>query len=124
MAIGVLSRLGSGSHAKNDERSVTEHVQVLLNSRRGGSVTALDYGLPDFTDIVHTIPEGVQTVQRWVRDLITNFEPRLCKVDVRFLPCDDPFLLYFDVTARYTAEPDRAFKIRTEMGVGGRFKVT
>ena len=123
MGVGLLSRLGTGKRSADDRRSIANHLQELLNSRVGESIIALDFGLPDFTDIVHTIPEGVHTVQESLRDVIVKYEPRLCKVSVRFIPTDDPFLLYFEIAARYTDDPQQPFRVRTEMGFGGRFQV-
>ena len=39
--------------------SITEHLRVLLNTRKGESVTAPGFGVVDFTDLVHTFPAAI-----------------------------------------------------------------
>ncbi len=53
---GLLSRLGSGERHVDTVQSVIDHLKVLLNTCAGESVTVPDYGLMDFSDIVHELP--------------------------------------------------------------------
>ena len=63
MSERFLLRLGESMRAIDETRSIMEHLQHLLNSREGLSPTNPDYGLPDLTDIVQRLPEGVQVLQ-------------------------------------------------------------
>ena len=123
MSERFLLRLGRGRRALDESASIAEHVQTLLNEQEGLSVTNPDFGLPDLTDIVHMLPDGVQTIQNAIRDVIQKYEPRLSKVKVRFVPSDDAFVLYFDISARRTDDHDTPFRIRTSMHPGSRFEV-
>jgi len=107
----------------DETQSISEHLQILLNTREGLSVTHPDYGLPDLTDIVHMLPDGVHALQNAIRDVILKYEPRLSKVKVRFVPSDDAFVLYFDVSARRNDAEKSFFHVRTALQPGNRFKV-
>jgi len=123
MSERFLRRLGTDRRSVDDAQSISEHLQILLNTREGLSVTNPDYGLPDLTDIVHMLPDGVHALQNAIRDVILKYEPRLSKVKVRFAPSDDAFVLYFDVSARRN-DPDKTpFRVRTALQPGNRFKV-
>jgi len=123
MSERFLSRLATDRRSMDEHRSIAEHLQTLLNAQEGLSATTPDYGLPDLTDIVHTLPGGISTIQNAIRDAVIKYEPRLCKVNVRFIPSEDPFVLYFEISARKTADASEAFTVRTEMLPGNRFKV-
>lgn len=124
MSARFLRRLGNERTHVDETRAIAEHLQVLLNAREGLSVIHGDYGLPDLTDMVHMLPEGVQILQNAIRDLILKFEPRLSKVRVRYMPSDDAFVLYFDISARRNDQDKTPFRIRTALEPGNRFKVT
>ncbi len=124
MSERFLRRLGTDRRSVDETQSIAEHLQILLNTREGLSVTHPDYGLPDLTDIVHMLPDGLHALQNAIRDVILKYEPRLSKVKVRFFPSDDPFVLYFDVSARLTDADKTPFHVRTALQPGNRFKVS
>ena len=123
MSERFLRRLGEDRRTVDEYQSISEHLQMLLNTREGLSVTNPDYGLPDLTDIVHMLPDGVHALQNAIRDVILKYEPRLSKVKVRFVPSDDAFVLYFDITARRNDADKTPFRVRTALQPGNRFKV-
>src|SRR5215831_11241685 len=101
---GLLSRLDvtglRATRALDEHDSIIEHLRVLLNSRRGSSPAAPDFGIPDFSDLVHAFPGAVQTLQRGIRETILAFEPRLKQVTVKHVPSDDPLTLRYEITAQ------------------------
>ena len=123
MSERFMQRLGTDRREIDTSRSIAEHLQVLLNSREGLSATTPDFGLPDPTDIMHMLPDGLQSIQNAIRDVILKYEPRLCKVKVRFVPSEDAFVLYFDISGRRTDEDKSPFRVRTTMLPGNRFRV-
>ena len=123
MSERFLRRLGEDRRTVDEYQSISEHLQMLLNTREGLSVTNPDFGLPDLTDIVHMLPDGVHALQNAIRDVILKYEPRLSKVKVRFVPSDDAFVLYFDITARRNDADKTPFRVRTALQPGNRFKV-
>lgn len=123
MSQRFLTRLGSERRTIDATRSIAEHLQTLLNSREGLSATNPDFGLPDLTDIVHMLPDGAHALQNAIRDVILKYEPRLSKVNVRFVPSDDAFVLYFDISGRQSDAAKTPFRVRTKMLPGHRFKV-
>jgi type VI secretion system protein len=118
-----LNRLGTERRAMDDSLSIAEHLQTLLNSREGLSATNPDFGLPDLTDIVHMLPDGVHALQNAIRDVILKYEPRLAKVTVRFVPSDDAFVLYFDIAGHRSDAAKTPFRVRTKMLPGNQFRV-
>jgi type VI secretion system protein len=120
---GLLSRLGSGDRHIDPVQSVIEHLKVLLNTCAGESVTVPDYGLMDFSEIVHELPNGVHKIQQSIRNVILKYEPRLKNVSVRYIPDDEPLVLRFEVVARLN-DPSRSLvRLRTQMSSGGTFRV-
>jgi type VI secretion system protein len=124
MSERFMRRLATEQRGMDESRSIVEHLQILLNSRQGLAVTTEDYGLPDLTDIVHMIPDGLHMVENEIRDAILKFEPRLANVRVRFVPSDDPFVMYFEISGRHQDGSKKPFHVRTKMLPGNRFKVS
>jgi len=122
---GLLSRIGApaSAHAVQPSDAVIEHLCVLLNTRRGEAPTVPGYGVPDFSDVVHSFPGGIQTLQRAIRDTIMEFEPRLRHVQVRHVPDEDNVLtLRFEITGRL-ADGNRLLKLQTRVLAGGKIDV-
>ena len=122
---GLLSRIGTAGQSSRhpDEiASIVEHLRVLLNSRRGQSPAATDFGLPDFTDLAHSLPGSLATLQKAIRDTVLQFEPRLQNVSVRHLSDDEALVLRFEITARLRDE-GRTLKLQTRVMAGGKFDV-
>lgn len=124
MSERFLRRLATDRRDIDESQSIVEHLQVLLNTREGSSATNADFGLPDLTDIVHMLPDGVQAIQNAIRDVILKYEPRLSKVKVRFAPSDDAFVLYFDISARRNDAGKTPFHVRTALLPGNRFRLS
>ena len=124
MSERFMRRLATEQRGMDEGQSIVEHLQILLNSRQGLAVTAEDYGLPDLTDVIHMIPDGLHTIENDIRDAILKFEPRLGNVRVRFVPSDDPFVMYFEISARRNDGSKRPFRVRTKMLPGNRFEVS
>ncbi|HEX8704045.1 MAG TPA: type VI secretion system baseplate subunit TssE, partial [Myxococcaceae bacterium] len=101
---GLLSRIeseeGTSSRDADVSSSIVEHLRVLLNTRRGDSATVPGFGVVDFTDLVHSFPSSIQTLQAAIRATILEFEPRLRNVSVRHVPDEDPLMLRFEISAQ------------------------
>ena len=120
---GLLSRLDSERRHIDPVESVIEHLRVLLNTCVGDSLTVPDFGLIDFSDIVHELPQGVHRIQQLIRAVILKYEPRLKNVSVRYLPDDERLTLRFEVVARLNDPSRSVVRLRTRMVSGGQFKV-
>ena len=96
---------------------------VLLNTCVGDSLTVPDFGLMDFSDIVHELPQGIHTIQQSIRNVIMKFEPRLKNVSVRYIPDEEPLILRFEVVARLNDASRSVVRLRTKMSSGGTFQV-
>ena len=125
---GLLSRIeseqGTSSRDADVASSIVEHLRVLLNTRRGDSVTVPGFGVVDFTDLVHSFPSSIQTLQAAIRATILEFEPRVRNVSVRHVPDEDPLLLRFEITAQPADRGARGvLRFRTQMAPGGKIEV-
>ncbi len=89
--------------------SVLRHLQKMLNTRQGHALTQPEYGIPDVTEFIQTLPDMVNEVRRAIRNSIEKFEPRLRNVDVTFVPSEEEWLsLHFEITAELVTEKEEA----------------
>ncbi len=85
--------------------SILANLSRVLNERQGCCETRIDYGMPDFADLVGQFPDAIPTVVRAVRQQIVNFEPRLSGPVVRHVPnSSNPLSLNFQITATASAD--------------------
>ncbi|HVE84919.1 MAG TPA: type VI secretion system baseplate subunit TssE [Myxococcales bacterium] len=126
-ARGLLDRLQAGGSEPPDEvGSIIEHLRVLLNTRKGEAVTVPGFGLVDFTDLVHSFPASINTLQASIRTTILEFEPRLRNVTVRSVPDPDPLVLRFEISAQpvqRNGRPAGTLRFHTQVTPGGQFRV-
>ncbi len=91
----------SGQDARRVVDSILSHLQRILNTRQGSAQIADDFGIPDFTGLLHSIPESLRDIERAIRTVIQKYEPRLRAVRVSFIPNEDDALsLRFQIVAR------------------------
>jgi type VI secretion system protein len=113
MRRGLFDRLEDGRRTIDTAESILAHLHVLLNTRE----------IVDLTDLVHTLPDGMRSVEQALCRAIEQYEPRLVQVSVRHVPGDDPLRLEFQVAGKLAAEPSRAFRTKTWVRLPGRFRV-
>lgn len=119
---GLLERLGDPRRVDVVE-SIVDHLRYLLNCKTGSAVTVPDYGVVDFTDVVHDMPSSILRLQESIRATILTYEPRLKNVTVRFVPGSDPLRLSFEVAARLADDKRRVVRFETNLTAGGRYTV-
>lgn len=123
---GLLSRLGdeagTSRHARDVQASIAEHLQVMLNTRSGEAAAAGDFGVVDFTELMHRFPSAVQALQQSIRATVLRYEPRLRAVSVRHVPDEDPLTVRFDITGQL-GEGAGLVRLSTVMTPGGKFDV-
>ena len=85
--------------------SVLDHLKQILNTRQGSVPIGEDYGVPDFTELLHAYPDSVRDFERSIRQTIQKYEPRLNGVRVRLIPQDEDILsLRFQIMAKLVTE--------------------
>lgn len=107
---------GKYSHALTIEQdiqaladSVLRHLQNMLNMRVGHALAQPDYGMPDGSEFIHSVPEAVDEVRRLLKNSIEKFEPRLRHVRLKFSPEEnDQLRLRFEAMAELVTERDKA----------------
>ena len=89
--------------------SIIRHLQRMLNTRQGHVLTQPEYGMPDVTEFIHSLPDAVNEVRRAIRKSIEEFEPRLRNVEVNVVEIEQGSLqLKFEVTAELVTEKEEA----------------
>jgi type VI secretion system protein len=85
--------------------SVRRHLHRLLNTRRGSALSVPEYGVPEFSELLHSFPDAILDLTRAIKAGIERFEPRLSEVIVKHVPTPDSILtLRFEITARLVHE--------------------
>lgn len=125
---GLLSRISakgpSAARPIDEVESIVEHLRVLLNTRQGEGPTVPDFGVIDFTDLVHAFPDAIQTLQRAIRATILQYEPRLKNVTVRHIKDDEVLVLKFEITAQMARAGARGvLRFQTQITAGGKIDV-
>jgi type VI secretion system protein len=99
-----------------------EHVQALLNTRQGGSQLDPAYGVPDITDVLHSLPGGMAVLRNMIEECLRRHEPRLTNIRVSSLAKDDTELfLRFEVQAKLSS--GGSIRFETEVSRAGRVRV-
>lgn len=124
-ARGLLGRLAGRQTGRRSERdAILAHLQALLNTRAGESVSAPEFGVVDFADVVHNFPASMQVLVHSIRATLLRYEPRLRAVTIQPVGGDDPLTLAFEISARFSEEGREALRLRTELSPSGRFNVS
>lgn len=63
------------------KRSVTLHVQNLMNTRQGSLRHMPEYGLPEFSPH-HSCPQEKKAYMAAIKNLIERFEPRITCLEI------------------------------------------
>ncbi len=121
----LLSRIASrDTRTVEAVESIAAHLRALLNTRRGDCVTAPDFGILDFADVVHEFPGGIQQLAKSIRSTVLQYEPRLKNVTVRHVPDEIPLALRFEITAQVAeGRTARTLRFATTVKPGGRVDV-
>ncbi len=85
------------------EAAVMAHLQQMLNTRRGSSLSAPDFGIMELSELMHHFPDALGIMQRSIKNAILKYEPRLKNVQVRAVEPDEDqnlMLVYFEITAQ------------------------
>ena len=125
---GLLSRIAAKEprqlRAENEVESIVEHLRDLLNTRQGEAVTVPDFGVIDFTDLVHNFPDAIQLLQRSIRATILQYEPRLKNVVVQHVRDEDVLVLKFQISAQVATRTGRGgVRFETQLRAGGHVTV-
>lgn len=103
--------------------SVVSYLHRILNTRQGSADIAGELGLPDMVHLLQGYPQSVREIQESICTTIRRFEPRLCKVQVHFAPCEEQsMLLHFHICARLAPEGEPVV-LDTMLGPDGRVQV-
>ncbi len=125
MGRALLSRIaGRDASPPEEVESIVAHLRVLLNTRRGDAVCCPEFGVVDFSDIVHEFPGAIQQLVKSIRATILDFEPRLKNVSVRHVPDEHALQLRFEIQAQLArGRTARTLRLATTVRPGGRFDV-
>lgn len=104
--------------------SICRHLQVMLNSRVGTSLTVPDFGTPDFTELSRGL-QKTQKFQEELRRCIDKYELRLKDVQVTFTPDESkPFTMHFDIKGTMIIDgEERPTRFRSTVQNTGKVEV-
>ncbi|MCY1013082.1 type VI secretion system baseplate subunit TssE [Nannocystis pusilla] len=120
---GLLGRLGQAGPRPGAPERILAHLQALLGTRRGESLSAPGMGLTDFADIMHGYPASMQVLVHAIRTMLSQYEPRLRAITVTPAASDDPLTLALEITAKLD-DAGGAVHMRTELTASGRIHVS
>ena len=120
---GLLGRLHGGTRRRTHE-SILAHLQALLSTRLGESLSAADLGLVDFADIVHGYPASLQVLRYAMQAMIARYEPRLTHVTITPIDTGDPLTLTLELTAQLKDQSQGSLHLRTELSASGKIHVS
>ena len=120
-ARGLYRRLVGGK--RGDQEAVIAHLQAILNTHVGESMSSAELGIIDFADVVHNFPASAQVLLHSIRATILQYEPRLRTLSIQPVASSDPLALAFEISARYVDDRRGSLRLRTELSVSGRFHV-
>lgn len=105
--------------------SVLKHLQRMLNTRQGHVLVQPEYGMPDVTEFVQTLPEMVNAVQKAIKNSIQKFEPRLRNPTITFVPAEFyQTELRFEITAELVTQKEEASVFfETEVSPSGEIRI-
>jgi type VI secretion system protein len=82
--------------AEERVQAVRRHLQWLLNTRQGGSLSSPELGLRDFNDAVTGSADLLLQVRHDIQAMVSAFEPRISVLGVRAVPSpEQPLDLHF-----------------------------
>jgi len=105
--------------------SIITHLQRLLNTRQGSVPTALDYGIPDFTNFPgETLSETGTKMERIIRETLLKFEPRLRNIKIIFENHpDDVLALRFKLDALLLSDESVPVVFETILSSSGKCNI-
>ena len=121
---GLLHRLHRGAPRRATHHAILAHLQVLLATRLGESLSAPGLGLIDFADIVHGFPASMQVLRHAIQEMLARYEPRLRRITVAPLDSDDPLTRTLQITAELADPRGGHLHLRTELTAAGRVHVS
>lgn len=138
MTASLLTRLAHAANPHSSERqtwrdhdheqAILAHLQNMLNTRQGSSLTCPDYGLAEISEVLHDFPEAIGIMQRAIKNSILTYEPRLKNVQVRHIKNEGThsMILEYEITAQIHHPDGRKQGVRfgTSMDNNGKVKLT
>jgi len=107
------------------ETAIIEHIERLLSSRQGGSLTAPDYGVPELTELSANFVDALAIAQRALKASLTTYEPRIKNVQVRGTKFDLTEMQFeFEVTGAIQHPDGRRTAIRVTLGIDPNAKLS
>lgn len=120
---GLYRRLAGGLPRPREHDLVLAHLQALLNTHLGESLSSPLLGILDFADIVHGFPASTQVLALSIRSTVLLHEPRLRDVTVQAVESADPLALAFEISARFSDPTRSPLRARTELSASGHFHI-
>jgi type VI secretion system protein len=110
--------------AEDLETAIIDSLERLLSTRQGGSLTAPDYGVPEFTELSSNFVDALAIAQRALKASLNTYEPRIKNVQVRGTKFDLTEMRFeFEVTGTIQHADGRRTALRVTLGVDPNAKL-
>ncbi|MDR1039580.1 MAG: type VI secretion system baseplate subunit TssE [Deltaproteobacteria bacterium] len=95
MRLRLLERIRAASGArrlgrsKSDDlmESLEKYLSLILNTRQGSSMSAPDFGMPDFVSLMGRGDlDGIRELSRVLTEVVHEYEPRISEAEVVYSP--------------------------------------
>jgi type VI secretion system protein len=110
--------------AEDLETAIVDHLERLLSTRQGGSLTAPDYGVPELTELSANFVDALAIAQRALKTCLNTYEPRIKNVQVRGTKFDLTEMQFeFEVTGSIQHTDGRKTALRVTLGIDPNAKL-
>lgn len=118
---GILDRISFGRGDDTVTDRIRAHLHVLLNTRVNNSATVSGYGISDFSEICHNIPDAIPNLRRSIRNTILRYEPRVTSLTIREVEADELFSVGLEINGRINNSSEKLVHIVVICNSSGRF---
>lgn len=122
----LLSRIAStrGDEYQTELNALLEKLRILFNSRRGCSTSEPEFGLHDFSDLIHAFPDAFPVLRAHIGELIQANETRLSEVFVKEVPSKNPLELHIEIVGWMRDKTStRKIRVGTRLKQGSRTRL-
>jgi type VI secretion system protein len=115
-----------GSDPAELVQSILRNLGSILNTPQGTADIDPEFGLPDLSTFLHSVPQSIGALEEVILDLVRRHEPRILDARVSFQELEERELaIKFEIRGRLkTDRGRRPISLKTFLHSGGRFELS
>jgi len=109
------------------EKSVLTHLNKILNTKQGNSLSSPDLGMPDYTNMPGNFDlETFGDLEKTITEVVEKYEPRLKNVKIQYMPDENTFLaMKFKIDGEINLERmDLSISLETVIDPEGKINIS